>query len=150
MQPMVSARAEAARPSPAEPQAPPIRALTVAIPVSQPADKIRATPSPRRERPDADGADEGASTLANVEEMLEGFEWRGTAGGAADRIEKRLIGELQAHEAASIHAIVESDDRVNHVVKHLDEAIAELERLDQLISLYRTQLNVRRPSSRSQ
>ena len=88
-------------------------------------------------------------TLANVEEMLEGFQWKGSVGGgggraaAAEQIEARLLGELQALEAASIHAIVESDDRVATVVKHLDESIAELDRLDQLITLYKTQLNVR-------
>ena len=85
-------------------------------------------------------------TLANVEEMLEGFQWKasvGRAAAAAEQIEGRLLGELQALEAASIHAIVESDDRVATVVKHLDESIAELDRLDQLITLYKTQLNVR-------
>lgn len=52
--------------------------------------------------------------LANVEEMLEGFEWRGGGGGSSgwggavvkrggkgDEIEKRLVGELKALEAVS-------------------------------------------------
>lgn len=93
--------------------------------------------------------------LANVEEMLEGFEWRGNVAssgwsasklsgsvGKADEIEKRLVGELKALEAASIHAILESDDRVNHVLGHLDEALAELDRMDQMIGLYKSQLNL--------
>lgn len=50
------------------------------------------------------------TVLSNVEEMLEGFEWRGGQGGSgharggtgkADEIEKRLIGELKALEAVS-------------------------------------------------
>lgn len=51
------------------------------------------------------------TVLANVEEMLEGFEWRGGVsssgwGGSgsrnkADEIEKRLVGELKALEAVS-------------------------------------------------
>ena len=51
------------------------------------------------------------TVLTNVEEMLEGFEWRGgalsggypdrTRRGKADEIEKRLVGELKALEAVS-------------------------------------------------
>lgn len=61
------------------------------------------------------------TVLANVEEMLEGFEWRSRAesgmsngsgsvsagamgmgsGGKGDEIEKRLVGELKALEAVS-------------------------------------------------
>ncbi|KAH8915864.1 hypothetical protein BT69DRAFT_1229374 [Atractiella rhizophila] len=85
--------------------------------------------------------------LANVEEMLEGFEWRnagsskGKGGaGSSDQIERRLLRELKALEEASIFAIIESDERVAAVVKDLDEAIAELDRMDQMISLYKTQL----------
>lgn len=44
---------------------------------------------------------------------------------------------------ASIHAIMESDDRVVGVVKQLDDALAELDKLDLMIGLYKTQLNVR-------
>lgn len=89
--------------------------------------------------------------------MLEGFEWRtlaslsGAGGGASladvagsiqSQIEKSLVGELSALESASIHAIVESDDRVEGVLGHLNDAMAELDRLDQMITLYKTQLNV--------
>jgi exocyst complex component 1 len=53
-----------------------------------------------------DGEDESAqATMANVEEMLEGYEWatddvigRKTARGAADLIEARLLDELVALE----------------------------------------------------
>lgn len=50
------------------------------------------------------------------------------------------------HEGAqaSIHAIMESDDRVVGVVKQLDDALAELDKMDLMIGLYKTQLNVRR------
>lgn len=95
-------------------------------------------------------------TLANVEEMLEGFEWRplsslvgGVGASLSDlenslqsQIEQSLVGELGALEKASIHAIVESDDRVEGVLGHLNDAMAELDRLDQMITLYKTQLNV--------
>jgi hypothetical protein len=38
---------------------------------------------------------------------------------------------------------MESDDRVVGVVKQLDDAMAELDKLDLMIGLYKTQLNVR-------
>jgi len=38
---------------------------------------------------------------------------------------------------------MESDDRVTGVIKSLDDALGELERMDLLIGLYKTQLNVR-------
>lgn len=103
------------------------------------------------------------TVLMNVEEMLEGFEWRGagigtssadgslsfgSSGGRrqgaarADEIEKRFFGELRALEAASIHAIMESDDRVEDVVKCLDQTLAELEVLELTMGMYKTQLNV--------
>lgn len=57
---------------------------------------------------DPDGED---ATMANVEEMLEGFDWTGAARGergeggarkgAADAIEGRLLDELAALEAVS-------------------------------------------------
>ncbi|CAE7053984.1 unnamed protein product [Rhizoctonia solani] len=52
----------------------------------------------------ADG-DTGESALANVEDMLDGFEWQlksgGAPGGTADQIEARLKDELMALEKAS-------------------------------------------------
>jgi hypothetical protein len=89
--------------------------------------------------------DDGDVMLTNVEEMLEGLEWGAVAHGhSADQLEKRLLGELNALEAAGIHAIIESDDRVNDVVRYLDNALADLDKLDQMISLYKTHLNVRK------
>ena len=38
---------------------------------------------------------------------------------------------------------MESDDRVEGVIKHLDDALAELDKMEGLIGLYKTQLNVR-------
>lgn len=38
---------------------------------------------------------------------------------------------------------MESDDRVVGVVKQVDDALAELDKMDLMIGLYKTQLNVR-------
>lgn len=87
--------------------------------------------------------DDSDVMLTNVEEMLEGLEWGAVAHGhSADELEKRLLGELNALEAAGIHAIIESDDRVNDVVRYLDNALADLDKMDLMISLYKTHLNV--------
>lgn len=43
---------------------------------------------------------------------------------------------------ASIHAIMESDDRVTFVINHLDDALAELDKMDSLIGMYKSQLSV--------
>ncbi|KAI5474704.1 Exocyst complex, component Exoc1 [Pseudohyphozyma bogoriensis] len=116
------------------------------VPAMPPTVEIVA-PTPRKKIAAVDDLIDDDAVLSNVEEMLEGFEWRGVAearrtGGKADEIEKRLVGELKALEAASIHAIMESDDRVNFVIKNLDDALAELDKLDLMIGLYKTQLNL--------
>jgi hypothetical protein len=95
-----------------------------------------------------DDDDEEDTTLLNVEEMLEGFEWRGGAlkragKGTADVIEARLLDELAALDAANIHAIIESDDRVNLVVRHMEEAMAALDMMDSMIAGFKVQLNAR-------
>ncbi|BGP23018.1 exocyst complex, component Exoc1 [Rhodotorula toruloides] len=125
------------------------------------APRAALTPPIPTRKATTDEALDSETVLSNVEEMLEGFEWRGGLGGSgmgavgdgsmvvggksrskADEMERRLISELKALEAASIHAIMESDDRVVGVVKQLDDALAELDKLDLMFGLYKTQLNL--------
>ncbi|KAI0085410.1 exocyst complex component Sec3-domain-containing protein [Irpex rosettiformis] len=92
-------------------------------------------------------AEEAAQAmLNNIEEMLEGYEWAagemfGTGRGTTDQIEARLVGELMALEKANIHSFIESDDRVNVVLKYLDDALGELDGMDSIISSYKIHLN---------
>ncbi|KAF8140415.1 exocyst complex component Sec3-domain-containing protein [Boletus edulis] len=98
---------------------------------------------------DAEDAEETAeATMISVEEMLEGYEWasedtfgRKSARGAADLVEARLLDELMALDKANIHSFLESDDRVNLVVKYLDEALGEVDAMDSLLSSYKIHLN---------
>ncbi|KAH9486586.1 Exocyst complex component 1 [Psilocybe cubensis] len=98
---------------------------------------------------EGDGEEENAqATLANVEEMIEGYEWtsddiigRKVTRGAVDLIEARLLDELMALEKANIHSFLESDDRVAVVMKYMEDAIAELDAMDGLISTYKIHLN---------
>ncbi|KAG9013462.1 hypothetical protein FRB94_002536 [Tulasnella sp. JGI-2019a] len=97
------------------------------------------------------GAEDPAeAAMTNVEEMLEGIEWSHSAGyssgkpgrkGAADMIEARLLDELMALEKANIHSFLESDDRVEVVMKYIDDAIKELDEMDGYISAYKVHLN---------
>ncbi|KNZ59039.1 uncharacterized protein VP01_1811g3 [Puccinia sorghi] len=84
--------------------------------------------------------------LSNVEEILEGFQWRPISSDGAtesvNQIEEQLMTELKALELAEIHAIIENDNRVGTIVTHLDESLAELDKMEVLLSIYRTQLNM--------
>jgi len=43
---------------------------------------------------------------------------------------------------ANIHSFLESDDRIDVVLKYMDEAISELDSMDSLVSSYKIHLNV--------
>ncbi|KAI0305016.1 exocyst complex component Sec3-domain-containing protein [Russula brevipes] len=89
---------------------------------------------------DPEGEEEGTQDIiANVEEMLEGYEWasddilgRTRSRGAVDQVAARLQDELMALDKANIHSFIETDDRVMLVLKFLDEAILELDNMDSL------------------
>ncbi|CCF54677.1 hypothetical protein NDA11_006208 [Ustilago hordei] len=115
-------------------------------------DKTRLTQQSKTANPDSDEDQDENSTLVAVEEMLEGLEWRNASSkgygvaagkGTADMIEARLLDELSALESANIHAIIESDDRVALVVKHMEEALADLDMMDSMIAGFKVQLNSR-------
>ncbi|KAF8519134.1 exocyst complex component sec3 subunit [Hysterangium stoloniferum] len=94
--------------------------------------------------------DSAEATMANVEEMLEGYEWANEAAvlsgakrkrGTADQIEARLQDELMALEKASIYAFLEEDDRIGLVLKYVDDALHELDSMDTFVSSYKIHLN---------
>ncbi|KAM6498447.1 Exocyst complex component Sec3 domain containing protein [Amanita muscaria] len=96
-----------------------------------------------------EGEDESThGTMSNVEEMLEGYDWasddvigRKNVRGAVDLIQARLTDELIALENANIHSFLETDNRVLSVVKYMDEALAELDNMDGIVSSYKIHLN---------
>jgi hypothetical protein len=115
---------------------------------------------------DPEGEEDGTQDImANVEEMLEGYEWasddilgRTRSRGAVDQVAARLQDELMALDKvfhftysvmvimnglpqANIHSFIETDDRVMLVLKFLDEAILELDNMDSLVSSYKIHLN---------
>ncbi|KAI6153692.1 exocyst complex component Sec3-domain-containing protein [Pisolithus tinctorius] len=101
------------------------------------------------EEEDVEGGQETSqAAMLSVEEMLEGYDWasddmfdRKSTRGAADLVEARLLDELTALEKANIHSFLESDDRVNLVIKYLDEALSEVDAIDSLLSSYKIHLN---------
>jgi len=91
-------------------------------------------------RTEDDELKEEELSLINVGELLNDFDWKGSGNAAA--LEERLLNELAALETANIHAMVESDDRIHSVIEQIDNAIAELDNMDQWLSLYTAELNV--------
>ncbi|KZT54682.1 hypothetical protein CALCODRAFT_377065 [Calocera cornea HHB12733] len=95
--------------------------------------------------------EDGEATLANVEELLDGYDWTlppsnlgmegRKKGGAADMMEARLMDELLALEKANVHSFVESDDRIQLVMGFLDDAIRELDDMEMMVQSYKIQLN---------
>ncbi|KZO92800.1 hypothetical protein CALVIDRAFT_601259 [Calocera viscosa TUFC12733] len=88
------------------------------------------------------------TTLANVEELLDGYDWTSPTGmegkrrgGTADMMEARLMDELLALERANVHSLVESDDRTQLVKGFLDDAISELDDVEMIVQSYKIQLN---------
>ncbi|RUS25748.1 exocyst complex component Sec3-domain-containing protein [Jimgerdemannia flammicorona] len=107
------------------------------------------------------------TSLMNVEELLTDFNWK-TSGNAA-ALEKRLLGELAALEAfvsafvrcflraadlvvpfpllntivtqANVHAIIQTDERVEQVIAQIDSAMDELDNMDTWLTLYSAELN---------
>ncbi|TPX59726.1 hypothetical protein PhCBS80983_g02258 [Powellomyces hirtus] len=73
----------------------------------------------------------------NLDEVLTDFHWH--ASGDAAALEAKLLTELQALEAANVHAIISSEEQANLVVNQLDHAILQLDQIDEWISHY-TQL----------
>jgi len=80
--------------------------------------------------------------------MLEGYEWVSDdviglkmSKGAVELIEARLLDELTALDKANIHSFLESDDRLALVIKYMDEAISEIDNMENLISTYKIHLN---------
>ncbi|KAI8990352.1 exocyst complex component Sec3-domain-containing protein [Pilobolus umbonatus] len=79
------------------------------------------------------------ASLMNVEELLADFNWK--ASGNAAALEKRLLGELHALEAANVHAIIQSDERVRSIVDYIDKSLTELDSMETWLSLYGAELN---------
>ncbi|KAJ3151312.1 Exocyst complex component 1 [Geranomyces variabilis] len=73
----------------------------------------------------------------NLDEVLETFNWH--VSGDATALEARLLTELQALEAANVHAIISSEEQASIVVNQLDQSILHLDLIDEWISHY-TQL----------
>lgn len=110
---------------------------------------------------DQDGTDLEDATMANVEEILDGFDWgadsyhhgqsrsqAGFKGGMTSQlaetetIESRLMDESNALEAANIHAFLESDDRIKLVLNGIDEAVKEMDKMDVMLGGWKLQLGV--------
>ncbi|KAJ3042939.1 Exocyst complex component 1 [Rhizophlyctis rosea] len=83
-----------------------------------------------QEEPEA----EPEQPLIDLDEVLEDFNWQ-ASGNAAD-LEARLTSELQALEAANVYAIIQSEEQANIVVEQLENAILQLDQIDEWLVHY--------------
>ncbi|KAJ3295740.1 Exocyst complex component 1 [Borealophlyctis nickersoniae] len=86
------------------------------------------------EEPEYHPPDQDAQPTVNLDEVLSDFNWH-ASGDAAD-LEARLLTELQALEAANVHAIIQSEDQANLVVEQLEGAILQLDQIDEWLGHY--------------
>ncbi|KAJ3094814.1 hypothetical protein HK100_006011 [Physocladia obscura] len=75
----------------------------------------------------------------NLNELLGGFNWQ-VNGDAAD-LEKKLESELQALEAANVHAIIESEESAEKVLNQIQSTLNELKTIDEWLFHYTTLLD---------
>ncbi|WFD25448.1 hypothetical protein MNAN1_000408 [Malassezia nana] len=138
-------------PAPDSARAAPVSPLTT-VPASTPKPPLlqrKLTRPAAAQPPKVRGTGAEDPVLAQVEEMLEGLEWKGHKAatesreaqvGTADVIEARLLEELAALDASGIHAMMEPDDRVKAVLHGLDDALLQLDRLDASVGGAKMQL----------
>ncbi|KAJ3074763.1 Exocyst complex component 1 [Podochytrium sp. JEL0797] len=75
----------------------------------------------------------------NMDHLLGGFNWQ-VNGDAAD-LEQKLESELQALEAANVHAIIESEEQAENVILQIDVTLDELKTIDAWLLHYTTLLD---------
>ncbi|KAK9694829.1 hypothetical protein K7432_013266 [Basidiobolus ranarum] len=75
----------------------------------------------------------------DVDELLDQFDWNATINAAA--LESKLSAELASLETVNVKSIIEADGRIGEIVSGLDKALEELENLDDLLTLYYTELD---------
>ncbi|KAJ3412241.1 hypothetical protein HDV05_001052 [Chytridiales sp. JEL 0842] len=72
--------------------------------------------------------------IVDLDDLLSDFSWK--ANGDAADLEARLLTELQALEAANVHAIIQSEEQADIVVQHIHNALEELKVIDDWLGHY--------------
>lgn len=105
-------------------------------------EKFGPTTVKQREASGSSTIDEHQDTdfgeAAYFDEVLSNFKWTSTRG--TKDLAYRLQDELAALEAANIHAIVESDERVSELMARLDHGIAQCDDMSNLLTIYEFEL----------
>ncbi|KAJ1959153.1 hypothetical protein GGI12_004484 [Dipsacomyces acuminosporus] len=86
---------------------------------------------------EADDADElllDEAFMLSADELVGDFGWRANIDAA--QLESRLLAELHKLESENVRDMLEADQHVPKVVKELDQAIAHLEEMDQMLKFY--------------
>ncbi|ORX89457.1 hypothetical protein K493DRAFT_410403 [Basidiobolus meristosporus CBS 931.73] len=74
-----------------------------------------------------------------VDELLDQFNWDASTNAAA--LESRLSDELASLETVNVKSFIEGDGRMGEIISGLDKALEELDTLDDLLTLYYTELD---------
>lgn len=69
-----------------------------------------------------------------LDEVIRDFKWTSQAG--TDTLSRKLQDELSALDAANVYAIVENDDRIEDLMKRLDQGIAQCDDMANLLTIY--------------
>ncbi|KAJ3191225.1 Exocyst complex component 1 [Irineochytrium annulatum] len=83
--------------------------------------------------------DQQQQPSVDLNEILADFSWQ--ANGDSADLELKLIEELQALESANVHAIIQSEDPANAVIDQIDQALAQLNEIDDWLMHYTNMLD---------
>ncbi|KAJ1951161.1 hypothetical protein EC988_004126 [Linderina pennispora] len=90
---------------------------------------------------DGDDAEElllDEAFMLSADELVGDFGWRANIDAA--QLESRLLGELHKLESENVLDMLEADKQVPKIVKELDQAIAHLEEMDEMLRFYSLEL----------
>ncbi|ORX64795.1 hypothetical protein DL89DRAFT_201507, partial [Linderina pennispora] len=76
--------------------------------------------------------------MLSADELVGDFGWRANIDAA--QLESRLLGELHKLESENVLDMLEADKQVPKIVKELDQAIAHLEEMDEMLRFYSLEL----------
>ncbi|KAI8319134.1 hypothetical protein GQ54DRAFT_246433, partial [Martensiomyces pterosporus] len=76
--------------------------------------------------------------MLSADELVGDFGWRANIDAA--QLESRLLSELHKLESENVRDMLEADKQVPRLVRELDQAIAHLEEMDEMLKFYSLEL----------
>ncbi|KAJ1822427.1 hypothetical protein LPJ56_003085 [Coemansia sp. RSA 2599] len=76
--------------------------------------------------------------MLSADELVGDFGWRANIDAA--QLETRLLGELNKLESENVRDMLEADKQVPKLIRELDQAISNLEQMDEMLKFYSMEL----------